>query len=287
MMSRATTVAVVLLAAGVLIGTVTDVVPERTVPRVGEYWILAGDFHVHAFPGDGFLAPSELRREAGRAGLDVVAVTNHTGTLAARMAHRVNDEQGPMMIVGQEVTNADYHLIAAGISSPIDADQPAEAAIADIHAQGGIAIAAHPGQIYWPAWDPALATLDGTEIAHPQIHRDPVSGPDFAAFHARARARNPDVAAIGSSDFHGSPDLGRCRTYVFVRERTEAGVLDAIRSGRTVAEDANGMLYGDPEWVRLVSENRPAGRVPHGIAGRASAIFAWLGVLGLILFRAR
>jgi hypothetical protein len=279
--------AVLLVAAGVLIGTVTDVTPARTGTRSGDYWILAGDFHVHAFPGDGLLLPSEVRREARRAGLDVVAVTNHTGTLAARLAHQLNDGEAPLMIVGQEVTNARYHLIAVGITAPIDADQPAAAAIAAIHAQGGVAIAAHPGQIYWADYDPALPTLDGTEIAHPQIHRDRVSGPDYAEFHQRARARNPGVAAIGSSDFHGSPELGRCRTYLLVRERTEAGVLDAIRNGRTVAVDANDVLYGEPEWVRLVEAHRPAGRVVPVIWGRLGTVFAWLGGLGLLLFRAR
>jgi hypothetical protein len=284
LMPSRTAAAALLLAAGVLIGTITDVVPERTAPRIGDYWILSGDFHVHAFPGDGLLPPSETVREARRAGLDVIAVTNHTGTLAARMAHQMNDDEGPMTIVGQEVTNARYHLIAVGLTSPIDADQPAAAAIAAIHAQGGVAIAAHPGRIYWAAYDPALPTLDGTEIAHPQIHRDRVSGPDFAQFHERTRARNPGVAAIGSSDFHGSPELGRCRTYLLVRERTEAGVLDAIRNGRTVAVDANDVLYGDPEWVRLVAAHRPAGRVAPGLWARLGTVFAWLGGLGLLLF---
>ena len=283
-MSWPTAASAMLLAIGALIGTLTDVTPARTASRSGDYWILAGDFHVHALPGDGWLPPSQVRREARRAGLDVVAVTNHTGTLAARAAHQMNDGEAPLMMVGQEVTNARYHLIAVGVTSPVDADQPAASAIAAIHAQGGVAIAAHPGQIYWDAYDPALPTLDGTEIAHPQIHRDRVSGPDFAEFHQRARARNPDVAAIGSSDFHGSPELGRCRTYLLVRERTEAGVLEAIRNGRTVAVDANDVLYGDPEWVRLVAAHRPAGRLAPGTWARLGTVFAWLGGLGLLLF---
>ena len=286
-MSKPFAGALVLAAAGALIGTLTDVTPERAATRSGDYWILAGDFHVHAFPGDGLLLPSEVKREARRAGLDVVAVTNHTGTLAARIAHQMSDDDGPMMIVGQEVTNAEYHLIAVGLTAPIDPDQPTTSAIAAIHAQGGVAIAAHPGQIYWTAFDPALPSLDGTEIAHPQIHRDRVSGPDFAAFHEHTRARNPGVAAIGSSDFHGSPELGRCRTYLLVRERTEAAVVEAIRDGRTVAEDANGVLYGNPEWVRLVEGDRPAGRVAPGIWSRVGTVFAWLGILGLLVFRVR
>ena len=53
--------------------------------RAGDQFVLAGDFHVHAFVGDGGVAPWELGREAARRGLDVIAVTNHNQLLAARL----------------------------------------------------------------------------------------------------------------------------------------------------------------------------------------------------------
>ena len=46
----------------------------------------------------------------------------------------------------QEITNPDYHLIALGLERTITADQPATSAAADVHAQGGVAIAAHPSR---------------------------------------------------------------------------------------------------------------------------------------------
>ena len=70
--------------AGVVAGTRATVTPARVTPRVGDYWILAGDFHVHAFLGDGSLAPWTLRDEAAREGLDVFAVTNHNQAFTAR-----------------------------------------------------------------------------------------------------------------------------------------------------------------------------------------------------------
>ena len=121
---------------------------------------------------------------------------------------------------------------------------------------------------------------------HSDVHRDAAFRAELEAFYARARRVNSDIAAIGSSDFHAMPPvIGRCRTYLFVRERTKAGVLDAIRSGRTLAVDGDGRLQGDPSLIRLLGDARPAGRVDtHPAWRRLSVAMAWLGALGLVVF---
>ena len=240
------------LALGIAIGTLADRVPTRTPRRAGEYFVLTGDFHVHAFPGDGSLAPWALRQEALRAGLDVFAVTNHNMVFTARFAEWMAGLQGwPIIIAGQEITNRDYHMIAVGIERTVNADQPAAAAIRDVHAQGGVAIAAHPTpRFHGYDDDQTIALLDGTEAAHPV---DRVSTQEaFTAFFERARRLKPSIAAIGSSDFHVSPALAECRTMVFAREPTASGVIDAIRNGRTVAIDAFGNRHGDAALVQLL-----------------------------------
>jgi hypothetical protein len=278
---------------GVLVGTRTTITPTRVPSRVGDYWILAGDFHVHAFPGDGSLAPWSLRDEAARERLDVFAVTNHNQVLTARLALRLRSGQArgdlgasddPLVLAGEEVTNRDYHLIAVGITQKVNAFQAAARAIADIHAQGGLAIAAHPGPLSVGYTDDAIRALDGTEAAHPAD--DQRERNEFIAFYERARRLNPRIAPIGSSDFHAMPaPVGSCRTFLFVRERTEAGVLDAIRNGRTVARDETGHLYGDPALVALAKQAIPHQPVD-GNNGwrRLSVALAWLGMLGLLLF---
>jgi hypothetical protein len=200
---------------------------------------------------------------------------------------QATDSDGPLILAGEEVTNRDYHLIAVGIAQKVNADQPAAGAIADIHAQGGVAIAAHPGPRSVGYTDDAIRALDGTEAAHPaddQRERD-----EFIAFYERARRLNPRIAAIGSSDFHAMPaPVGTCRTFLFVRERTEAGVLDAIRDGRTVALDETGQLHGDPELVALAARTiSPQPVDAHTGWQRLSVALAWIGVLGLLVFRKR
>ena len=263
-----------------------DDIPVRQVLRAGEFLVLAGDFHVHAFPGDGALAPWELRKEAARAGLDVIVVNNHNQSFTGRLAERVSaSAHGPMMIAGQEITHRQYHMIAAGISRTVNANQPAAGAIADVHAQGGVAIAAHPARRFTGYDDEAVSMLDGAEVAHADIHRSPPFREELVAFFERARRLNDGIAAVGSSDFHGMPPrVGRCRTYLFVRERSKEGVLEAIRNGRTLAVDGDGRLIGDASLIQLLGDIRPAARVDTHPAGRRlSMALSWLGALGLVV----
>ena len=53
--------------------------PKRqiTVPDVGEFRVLKGDFHIHTLCSDGLVWPSERVVEADGNGLDVIAITDH------------------------------------------------------------------------------------------------------------------------------------------------------------------------------------------------------------------
>jgi len=281
--SRRTYFALV-VAVAIVVGTLADDVPTRSPRRAGEYVVLEGDFHVHAFPGDGALAPWTLRNEAARRGLDVFAVTNHNRTFTARFAQwMAARSSGPIIISGQEITNPSYHLIAVGVEHTVNADQPAKGAIADVHAQGGVAIAAHPiAKFHGYDDDATVAALDGTEAAHPA---DEASGQQsFTQFFERARTLKPTMAAIGSSDFHVTPELARCRTFVFAREATAAGVIDAIRTGRTVAIDQDGRRYGDPRLVQQVAALSQEPHDQHAGWRRTSVALAWIGLMGMLVF---
>jgi hypothetical protein len=254
-MPRVRALAIGGFAAAVLAGTLTDV-PRRAAPASPA--VLAGDFHVHAAPGDGLLPVWEVRREAERRGLDVIAITNHNHALASRLSRWAGLESAyPIVIHGQEVTTSGFHIAAVGVATMVESRLPAREAIAAIHAQGGVAIASHPIDDSWTERDiEALSALDGVEVAHPVVLASAEWKQEVEEFHRRARAVNPDVAAIGSSDFHGGP-IGRCRTFLVVDEPSAAGVLEAIRRGRTEARcggpDAAGFGYGLPTWIALAA----------------------------------
>jgi hypothetical protein len=262
----------ILLLTGIVVGTVGGGGTGRSVPEVDGYRIFTGDFHVHGFFGDGALPPWEIRREAARRGLDVVAITNHNQTFASRLGVWLGTRfEGPLVLVAEELTTPAFHIAAVGIRRPVDWRLPARNAIDAIHEQGGIAIAAHPDASYPRSFDrAALERLDGVEVERP----DPEERIGRAMhFYELARNVRPHISPVGSSDFHFASPVGIARTYVFAKALTEEAILDALRTGRTVARDARGNAIGDPRLVALVERHGVSERGP-----RDSWVVRWLGV---------
>jgi hypothetical protein len=278
---------------GMALHAFTDPVPPREPLRHGAYTVLAADFHVHSFPGDGGLMPWDIATEAKRRRLDVVALTNHNAMLSSWLMERlVPRPDGTMVIPGVELTSAHYHLSTVGVRSPVPWRQSVAASAAGVQAQGGVAIAAHPVPPIDGGFDnAALDALHGIEAAHPLMHDNPADSRNLAAFRRRAFAHRASLAAIGSSDFHFIAPIGRCRTFVFVTERSPAGVLDAVRRGATVACDGRGDTYGPAELSAAVEVEcrRAATARPEGWTwlSPAGAGFAWLGFVALVVIGAR
>ena len=263
--------------------------PARQPATDGGYTILTADFHVHSFPGDGGLPPWDIAAEARRRGLDVVALTNHNNQYSWRLAQWLAPPTGGVLLLpGIELTSIGYHMAAVAVERPVAWRQSPAAAAAAVHTQGGIAIGAHPRSPGLSRLDEpdALDALDGFEAAS---SNGTVSG--VAAFTRRAMTRRPSLAAIGASDFHYFAPLGVCRTFVFVTERSPAGVLEAVRRGRTVACDGRGDTYGPTELVAAVSGEcqRLAAAAPVGWRWRdaVSTCGAWLGLAALVALGGR
>jgi hypothetical protein len=249
---------------------------------LGGYHVLATDFHVHSFPLSwATLAPWETVIEARQQGLDAIAIVGHNHVWVSKVGRWFSRlAGGPLVLTGEEVVSAHYHLLAIGIESTVDWRQTAASAIDQVHREGGVAIAAHPAASYWPAYDAtAIQALDGAEILHPAAYESDSIAAQFRQFYNRA-----PLTAIGDSDFHGLGPVGLCRTYVFTEEETQPGILNAVRHGRTVVYDRTGRAYGDPTWIRLAAQ----GGLPE-VASRAvlsPGLLTWLsriaGIFGLI-----
>jgi predicted metal-dependent phosphoesterase TrpH len=284
-------VAALLLLIGLWLTSASTPIPARERQPHAGYRVIAADFHVHSFPGDGVLAPWDLAREARRRHLDAIALTNHNSTHSWRLAQWLSLTGGPddaLLIPGAELTSIGYHLATVGITEPVAWRQSAAAAAAAVHARGGASIAAHPGPAPWRFLDDAaLAVLDGVEVDHPSrlVWRE--SRRQHEAFYARARRVRPSIAAIGSTDFHHFAPVGLDRTYLLVTGLTTAAVVDAIRAGRTVACDGEGTAQGQPELVAMVEADcrLDATLAPDGetAADRIGTWLIWLGVVALVL----
>lgn len=285
-------IAALLAFGGLLLTMNGGVPPAGPTPSLSGYYVMAADFHVHSFPGDGALPPWDIAVEARRRRLDAVALTNHNSThswrLAQWLAPITGRAGGAMLIPGDEVTSVGFHLAAVGITEPVAWRQRAGAAAAAVHAQGGVAIVAHGGRKSWRFLDDAdLMVMDGVEVAHQMIHVWPESRRDLLALYERVRRLHPSVAAIGSTDFHHWAPLGLDRTYLLATEPTQAGVVDAIRAGRTIACDGLGQAYGPAELVALLRDrcrsdatSPPAGDTA---VARLGTWLVWLGLAALVI----
>jgi len=171
------------------------------------------DLHVHSIWSDGAQTPAAIvRAAAGR--VDVLAITDHDevrGALAAREFAREHPELGVDVVVGEEVSTLNGHVLALWIEELVPSGLSAEHTIALIHAQGGLAVAAHPFHPipHHRAGHRSLATLipylpvDGVEVVNN-------SGVFSRIYDAWAALRNVEwmLPVTGGSDAHDVWYLG-------------------------------------------------------------------------------
>ncbi len=293
--SRAFLACAALAALGAVGGCAFDRAPQRPVVHRAGYRVLEADFHAHTAWSDGTLSPFGIVRQAARRGLDVIAVTEHNTVLPSRAAQTYAElTGGPLVVTGEEITSARFHVIALGIHDTVRPKESVQQALDEIHAQRGVAIAAHPVKSFWPALVPARESFDGAEAMHPVALGTGRSGwrwEDMIAF--RDDAKRP-LAAIGSSDYHAGSVLGICRTLVFVNEPFDArSVVEAIREARTVTMDVEGRAIGRPDLVAALTAEPYTPRTSdygyrgEGTLDRVLRTLGLVGVLGVALLHPR
>lgn len=284
-------VAVGLLTIGLAGGGLVDVRPARPEVHRAGYRVLETDLHVHTRFSDGFLSPVEVVDLGARRGLDAIAVTEHNVIFPAELARRAAAwvPGAPIVIVGEEVTTWRYHVLALGLTRAVDARAPLAAVIDDAHAQGAVVIAAHPTKRYWKGLAAECARFDGYERMHPLVYRtQSVLGrwDEVPRFESELCEGRPGLAAIGSSDYHVGSILGLFRTQVFVSTPTEAGIVEAVRAGRTVVTDLDGSLHGPPDLVAALTRDpippRDSDHAYRGL-GTLDVVGRTFGFIGLAL----
>jgi predicted metal-dependent phosphoesterase TrpH len=211
------------------------------------------DLHIHTLASDGVSGVDEILAAAVAARLAVIAITDHERIDAAVAARRIAQERGlPVhVIVGEEVTTRNGHLVGLFLTRRIRPWGRMRDAIAEVHQQGGVAIVAHPLVPY------PLCASEGT-LRRLLDEADAARRPDaIEAFNpttARMRwsRRVPEFAletgltAVASSDAHRATSVGRAVT----RFRGEDD--EALR--RAILADATGWegtAYGWPEQLGM------------------------------------
>jgi PHP domain-containing protein len=214
------------------------------------------ELHAHTTWSDGSLSVRELVDLYGRAGFDVLAVTDHVvrpGTPVRAVREETYDRYldeieaesgralsryGLLVVPGLELTFDDpdprlgAHALALGVRRFIGLERGLEPALAEAAGAGAALVAAHP------------YTLAGTKSSHRTTARF-AEDPEWAAlavhrfelcnrhdfFEWVARAQLPVVA---NGDFHHREHLATWKTLV-PAERSEEAVLAYLCSREPVA----------------------------------------------------
>jgi hypothetical protein len=288
-------------AIGLAIAAGTWIDPHENAPPIERagWRVLQVDLHAHTTFSDGTFSPFDVVLQARRRGLDAVALTEHNLLFPARMARWFSQRiGGPTVLLGEEVTSARAHVVALGLERAV-APGPLNEVLASIHAQGGVAVAAHPVKFFWKSIDPVATDFDGAEVMHPIAWSFGRSGWRWSEMRdwwlrvrdEREKEGRP-FAAIGSSDAHFGATLGMDRTFVFARDDGPESILEALRAGRTVVWDLEGNAYGDRALIEalahdpLPTKDRHAYR-PEGTLDRVTGVLGFLGVLLFVFFKRR
>jgi UDP-N-acetylglucosamine:LPS N-acetylglucosamine transferase len=246
-----------------------DPAPERVMrpaPRLNgdssHPQMLLCDFHIHSNYSDGKLSVPEIVDFYGEHGFDCICITDHLadpkrliGKLSELASFTLSQEQvgeyfavvererqrawrryKMLVMTGIEFNKDGYtrktsaHLLGIDLKSPVDPSLDIPEIIAQIHAQGSLAVASHPhvmksewgkNTLYlWKHQERFAPLLDAWEIAN----RNNI-------FNQIGLKRLPFIA---NSDFHKPKHIYSWKTLIYAEKDPEA-IKDCIRRNEHVA----------------------------------------------------
>jgi len=254
---------------------------------VGSPWRADGEWlraalHTHTTNSDGELAPRAVARHYGRAGYDVVALTDHW--------HRSVAPSTPGLVVlpGIELNcllpeDRDGHVLGIGIErdpAELEGERRDLAETAEwIVASGGVAYLAHP---YWTGARPAGFELPpavtGIEVFNAGCELEVGRGLSSVHWDELLEDGRACPALVTDDSHHPGFDSDHAWTWLRA-ERTPESILGALREGRFYGSTGpviHGVEPGDGEVVVRCS---PARSVTL-LTGRTSGTSVNAGRLG-------
>ena len=106
------------------------------------------------------VTPAELVAAAVKAGLDLIAVTDHDTMASVKETQTRGETAGLTVVAGQEVTTrwpAQTHMVGWFLETPVRRGMSLEDTVAAIHAQGGLVLIPHPFMpVYFGSIQPGM-----------------------------------------------------------------------------------------------------------------------------------
>jgi predicted metal-dependent phosphoesterase TrpH len=205
---------------------------------------VAVDTHVHTcYSPDSVADPAQVLLAAARRGLAGIAVTDHDTVEGAERAQTIaqqlkaRGELPPdfLTIEGEEVSSRDGHVIGLFLHARVPPGLSAEDTVVAIHAQGGLAVLAHPLHPSGVGRRAAALPCDAIETVNmaEELH--------FSLSTGRANRKRVQFyaglskACLDVSDAHDPSAIGLGYTLVPGTALDEAGLRHALAAGETQA----------------------------------------------------
>ena len=215
------------------------------------------DLHTHSKASpDSNLGVNDYYQMVMQSGdLDCVAVTDHNTLKYAK--EQIQRAIGERIIVGEEVSTSDGHLIGLYLTEPIERGKTAAAAADEIHEQDGLVYVPHPGEKVRQGI--AMVVLDRMPEKIDIVER--YNGRKWSNRPGRRAskwAKDHGIAVAASSDAHGRHGWGS--TYSVLAELpTRETLLELLADAQLVKGHVGlrGLLYPKfnrwirPLWSRL------------------------------------
>lgn len=203
------------------------------------------DLHIHSrASADGRMSGTEIWKRAREAGLQGVAITDHD------VLYRPDGTEPPDLLVipGEEFSTEFGHLLGLFLNAPIpfsrrtgralDAPGGVRELIEAIHAQGGLAVLAHPFER--DSDDrrllPLVPLLDGVEGWNGRANR---KHPDANAKAVRF-AKAHGLPVLAGSDAHLPREIGNGVLTLEVEALTQEAVKTALLAGNGAVSGRDG-----------------------------------------------
>lgn len=173
------------------------------------------DLHLHTTYSDGLGTVPAVLESARRAGLDVIAITDHDEVRSALLAADLAPRYGIAVVPGVEISTSEGHLLAYWVLRSVPAGRPLIETLLRVGEQGGLCVAAHPTAQWVPSLGPdsirralqdpdAARILVGIEVYNFSLPRlDNNSA-------ALVLGQQTGLAQLANTDSHLLGTIGRC-----------------------------------------------------------------------------
>jgi PHP domain-containing protein len=267
--------------------------------EAGGYHVLKVETHLHTLHSDGQHSVAAMFEACRAAGYDAVALTDHNTLSGLAEATDAAERLGLVCVPGVEVTTFRGHAVVLGVSRVPEwrdlETRGMDALANEIHADGGLLCVAHPAARGSPVcsgcaweWPVQPASVDLWEISSAPRPNYEVS----LELWRQLIAVGGHAAPVAAGDVHSTSAAAQQKvsTYVYVRERSPAGVVEGLRERRVFAsvgpqldfwlEDDEGNIglvgsrLGSSTWTPRVSG--PASVREIELADRGRCLYAEL-----------